>query len=143
MSRAPLWLQLLIVTLGAARLTALVTGDRIARSVRWPLIKRWGEDSYPGTLLSCPWCAGWWVSLACVIAWAFWPEVTTAVLLPWAVAFVVGALGAKLGPTDDPEEERPEPPAPVWPEVVVRTSDEDRGGIRFTPPGIRPRGDAT
>lgn len=116
MSRVPLWLQLLVVALGTARLTALVTGDRIARRPRWWVIdtsRAVGEgEGYAAYLVSCPWCAGFWLSLATTCAWLLWPIATSYVLLPWAVAFVAGALVAKLGPTDDPPESRPTPPRP-------------------------------
>lgn len=49
-----------------------------------------------GELITCPWCAGWWVSVAVCTAFWFWPVVTTAVLVPFAFRVVPGIIKSKL-----------------------------------------------
>jgi hypothetical protein len=73
----PLWLQLLIYALAVARVTGLIVADSITEPVRDRVIT-WLDDT-PGssgewfaTLITCPWCAGMWVSLiAAPLVWAW------------------------------------------------------------------------
>jgi fatty acid desaturase len=62
-------LHLLIYALAVARVTGLITADSLTEPVRDKIIAR--LDPAPGsagaavaTLITCPWCAGMWVSLA-------------------------------------------------------------------------------
>ena len=98
----PLLLQLVILALGVARLTVLVTSDRITRGLRYRLERRYGRESYPGTLVRCPWCAGWWVGLAVASWWALYPIGTTEAMVPWALAMVGAVLAGHFAPNDDP-----------------------------------------
>lgn len=70
-------LLLLIYALAVARVTGLVTADAITEDLRDSLIG-WLDDrpktlgSYLATLITCPWCAGMWVSLiAAPLVWFF------------------------------------------------------------------------
>lgn len=74
----PVWLALLIYALAVARVTGLIVSDSITETPRDNLIA-WLDDrpatlgSYIATLVTCPWCAGMWVSLiASPLAWFFW-----------------------------------------------------------------------
>lgn len=49
-----------------------------------------------GELVSCLWCAGWWVSVAVCTAFWFWPVATVAVCVPFAFRVIPGIIGAKL-----------------------------------------------
>lgn len=49
-------------------------------------------------LLSCPWCAGWWISLAMYVGWAFEPKWTVYFAAPWALSAAVGLVTKHLDP---------------------------------------------
>ena len=68
-------LLLLIYALAVARVTGLITADAITEDARDAIIG-WLDDrpktlgSYLATLITCPWCAGMWVSLiAAPLVW--------------------------------------------------------------------------
>lgn len=73
----PVWLQLLVYALAVARVTGLIVADAITEPVRDKILVR--LDDRPGTLgewastlITCPWCAGMWVSLAAApLVWFF------------------------------------------------------------------------
>lgn len=71
----PAWLILLIYALAVARVTGLVVADSITEPARDALIG-WLDDrpktlgAAIATLITCPWCAGMWVSLvAAPLVW--------------------------------------------------------------------------
>lgn len=78
--------QLIIVTLAVARVTQLVTDDVILDDVRGRLLARLEDHDKLSYLVTCPKCAGFWVTVLWVGAWAIWPIGTTIAALPWAVA---------------------------------------------------------
>jgi hypothetical protein len=49
-------------------------------------------------LIHCPFCLGWWVSLACYVAWLAAGEWALVVLAPFAISGVVGLLAKNLDP---------------------------------------------
>jgi Protein of unknown function (DUF1360) len=55
------------------------------------VVKRGGE--HVGTLLECPWCAGFWITLAWWGAWQLWPFGTAIAAVPLAASAIVGLLG--------------------------------------------------
>jgi hypothetical protein len=55
------------------------------------------EGHWLGELLSCPWCAGWWVSLAVYIGFVFAPAVTVFILVPFTMRAIVGGYANKIG----------------------------------------------
>lgn len=64
------------------RCTFIATGDHYYVTVGHKL----------GELVHCPWCMGFWVSLAaCLLFWA-WPVGTTFVLVPLALRVIPGAV---------------------------------------------------
>lgn len=77
MTTLPPWLALLIYALAVARVTGLVVADSITEPAR-DRLRGWLDDT-PGsagewfaTLITCPWCAGMWVSLAAApLVWFF------------------------------------------------------------------------
>lgn len=68
---------LVVYALAVARLTGLVTVDTITEDIRHGVIKKLDDrprtlGAYVATLITCPWCAGMWVSaVAAPLVW-FW-----------------------------------------------------------------------
>jgi hypothetical protein len=86
-------LAVLIVTLAVHRLTRLALFDRVPfGALREKLINR-KPDGYIAELLTCPWCLGWWVSLAVVLAASVLPR---ALWHPIAVALAASSVTALL-----------------------------------------------
>ena len=92
-------LLLLIYALAVARVTGLITADAITEDLRDSLIG-WLDDrpktlgAYLSTLITCPWCAGMWVSLiAAPLVW-FWGESPVMLIPAIALAFsqVTGSI---------------------------------------------------
>jgi hypothetical protein len=85
--------QLAVLALAAHRVTRLLVEDTILDRPRsWVAF-----HSHPKVdeLLSCPWCTGFWVSLAWAGAFLLWPLGTLAAALPWALSSAVGLLAAR------------------------------------------------
>lgn len=66
----------LLVTLAVARMTLLVTSDRIMLSFRRWVVNRFGDESLAAYLVHCKLCTSIWIALP---AAAFWAGFT----LPW------------------------------------------------------------
>jgi hypothetical protein len=49
-------------------------------------------------LVHCPFCLGWWVSLAAWLAWLQWPSGTLLALSPFALSAAVGLIAKNLDP---------------------------------------------
>lgn len=60
-----------IAVLACARITRLITRDRLTRAPRMWLVNRWGIESLRAYLVQCDWCTGLWVSAA-IIPPAYW-----------------------------------------------------------------------
>lgn len=106
MPDVPNWWEFLLLGLAAWRIFRLLAEDEILnRPRRWVLNldPDWNEGEDPnedyrfewGTFLTCPYCAGFWISLAWWGAWMIWPHATVLVAVPLAINAVVIA-GAKL-----------------------------------------------
>lgn len=95
--------QVVIVALAVARMTILIIEDRILDMPRGRLLARLNDDGYLAFLITCPFCIGWWLSLAWTAALIRWPAGTTLWALPWAVATiaVVAVLAANKLSGDD------------------------------------------
>lgn len=99
----PVWLQLLVYALAVARVTGLITTDSITEPIRdWITVRLDDRPATLGeavsTLITCPWCAGMWVSLVAaplVWFWGDWPVMlVTAMALAFSqVAGMTNALG--------------------------------------------------
>jgi hypothetical protein len=88
----PVALQLLIYALAVARVTGLITTDTITEDARDAVIG-WLDDrpktlgAYLATLITCPWCAGMWVSLiAAPLVW-IWGDSPVMLIPALALAF--------------------------------------------------------
>lgn len=99
----PVWLQLLLYALAVTRLTGLIVADAITEPVRDWMIER--LDDRPATLgnalatlITCPWCAGMWVSLvAAPLVW-FWGDQPVMLVTAIALAFSqVAGMVSNLG----------------------------------------------
>lgn len=82
----PVWLQLLIYALAVARVTGLIVADTITEPIRDRIIEALDDrpatlGSFLASLITCPWCAGMWVSLvAAPLVW-FWGD-SPVMLIP-------------------------------------------------------------
>lgn len=56
-------LLLILAALAVARLTRLVTEDKLLEPFRFWLGRRWPSDSKRLYLFHCPWCFGLWVAM--------------------------------------------------------------------------------
>lgn len=52
--------------------------------------------TWQGELVSCPWCAGWWVSLAVSTLFLFWPTIVLACCVPFALRVIPGIIQSIL-----------------------------------------------
>ncbi len=87
----PTWYALLLLAAAAFRTWWLLAQDTIldrprARFVRW-LPK--GEE-----FITCPWCAGFWISILWWLAWVAWPHWTLVIAVPLAISALVGIVGS-------------------------------------------------
>lgn len=71
---------------GRGRCQFIVTGDQYYVTVGHKL----------GELVSCPWCMGFWVSLAVFGAFILWPVGTTFFLVPMGLRVIPGMIEAIL-----------------------------------------------
>ena len=94
---------LLLLALATARLTRLVTQDRLTeaprnRLVRWA-VKRGGDDSLLAYFVFCDWCVSVYTGAAVAGAWWAWHETAwlTWVLGALAFSYAAGWLASKEG----------------------------------------------
>jgi hypothetical protein len=89
LTASPWWAQLLMVTVGAARLVKLLYADRLTDAPRmWLWEHRPPDKSYLGYLFTCPWCLGVWVSTALTTGWFLAPAPTLVIACTSTVAGV-------------------------------------------------------
>lgn len=118
------WIHLFIMSFGAYSITRLIVTDdfpMFAKPRKWlhhrfpyegmqptvrPLrgkVTRAGSTYYVteghwiGELTHCPWCMGWWISLAAVAGYWVKPYWTLAILFPFALRAVIGNIAARVG----------------------------------------------
>lgn len=96
-------LWVLIVSLGAAlRVTRMITDDAITEAPRTWLVTHLGPSHPLTTLLTCPWCIGFWIT-AVFTASAWWPPIAghTAYQIGATLltgSWLVGALATRVDP---------------------------------------------
>lgn len=73
--------SLIVAALAVARLTRLLTEDRIV--VRWRqwIVRRYGPDSMVTYWIHCPWCLSLWIAAPIMPIAALFPY-------PWVVALL-------------------------------------------------------
>ena len=102
-------LAFVVVVLAVARATRVIVIDEIAAPLRNWIFGRYGQDSKPGKIVSCYWCAGFWVALfvsaythlvACVAGWLPWHTVALLPVIIFAVAYGASWVLDKEGIAD-------------------------------------------
>lgn len=107
------WIDLFIIILASFRLTHLLVFDQITSFIREPFIsvtivenasghleenieiKGTGIRHFIGSLLSCYWCTGLWISLFVVLVYSYFP-VTFPFFLVLAVAGAAAIIESKI-----------------------------------------------
>lgn len=101
----PSWIELAILVLGAYRLTRLLGWDDFPPIAdlrdRVTGLALDGEEVYfrrplLEEFISCPFCLGFWVSLAVYIAWLSAERPTLYAVTPFAISGAVGLLAKNL-----------------------------------------------
>lgn len=113
-------LYLILLALAAARVTRLFTHDTITDEVRLQAT-RW---QFTDDLLSCPWCIGFWVSAAGVLAFLWWrnePIFQFAVVV-FAISEVIGLIHS----FDDAIHEHDDIDLHITDDVVFTSTPEER-----------------
>lgn len=104
----PDWWEFLLMALAAYRTFRLIAWDTIADRPRaWVLgrVKKRGRDAnYWYLFVTCPFCAGFWISLAWVCAFWLAPYWTTVVAVPWAVSAFVALVATNVDPESREED---------------------------------------
>lgn len=91
------WITLLVAALVTARVTRLVTTDRITQAPRNALLRRLDSDSLWAYLIVCDWCVSVYTGGAVAAAgaayelWSWW----WALPLALAFSYVAGYLASK------------------------------------------------
>jgi hypothetical protein len=121
----PGWWEFTLLAFAGYRLTRFVGWDEwppIARLRAWAIGERWvpadGELELPGKqptseahgvrpaydrpvvahLVHCPFCLGWWISLALYAGWLAAPRGILYAMTPFALSGVVGLIAKNLDP---------------------------------------------
>lgn len=109
----PDWWVFLLLALGAYRIWRLLADDTILEKPRRWLVRLgpdWRDDGdkvpdnyreYLALFIMCPWCLGFWVSIAVWGAWQIWPHGTEVAMVPLAISTIVGVTRGKLDPPED------------------------------------------
>jgi uncharacterized protein DUF1360 len=116
----PNWWQATLLGLASFRVYRLIARDTLTEPVRAAIT--YGDDEavaladdpeeklevvggdeqpktwrvYLSTLIRCPWCLGFYVSVAWWLLWAQWPRPTLFAATPWAIAAAVALLAKNL-----------------------------------------------
>lgn len=89
-------LTLLLLGLGAFRLTILITTDVVLEPLRTRIWRKWPPDTYFGYFWTCNWCAGTWVAGLFTFLWFMAPDFLVMVSLFLAISAVIGLLSDNL-----------------------------------------------
>lgn len=101
----PSWYEALLLGLAAFRTWKLLADDTILnrpRNYAYEVVyRRWKSKGtnakyHLQAFLECPYCLGFWCSVAWWGAWEAWPHGTLVASAPFAIAAVVGLLGGLL-----------------------------------------------
>jgi len=85
----------LVITLGAYRLLRLLGWDTFPLAVR---ARAWviGDNKLLTEMFGCPFCLGFWVSLAVYLAWLWQPTGTLYAAAPFALSGAIGLISKNL-----------------------------------------------
>lgn len=100
----PAWYELALLALAAWRTFQLISDDDILDRPRRYLLRlgeEWEKDGDPvpdnyrfkvGEFITCPYCAGFWISIVWWGAWQIWPHATLVVAAPFVInAALIGS----------------------------------------------------
>jgi hypothetical protein len=90
----PGWYALALLALAAWRIFRLLAEDTILDRPRDRLTARLGDKWE--LFITCPFCAGFWISLAWWLVWEAWPHWTLVAATPFAISAVVGMIASVL-----------------------------------------------
>lgn len=102
----PNWYDLVLLGLAAFRTWKLIGDDTILdRPRKWSMLMAFRiggpkAKDYWETLIECPWCAGFWISLAWWGAWQLWSHGTLVAAGAMAISAIVGLLGHLIADDD-------------------------------------------
>ena len=86
-----------VAALATARLTRLVTTDRITQAPRSALLRRLNADSLLAYLIVCDWCASVYAGAGVAAGVAWGPSWSMWVLAALAYSYVAGWLASREG----------------------------------------------
>lgn len=88
---------MILAALATARITRLITTDRITEAPRNAVLSRLPADGLLAYLVHCDWCASVYVGAGSGAAWWAWGDTTwfTAVTAALAFSYVAGFLASK------------------------------------------------
>lgn len=90
-------LTFLLLVLAVARLTKLVTDDKIGLPLRQWVLKRSGDNGWLTFGIHCPWCVGMWFAMGAAPLWYYFGHNPIFVIICVALALSYGVgLLAKL-----------------------------------------------
>ena len=85
--------SLVVAALAVARLTRLVTSDKITVALRQWVVRKWGASSMPSYLFHCSWCMSLWISIPVMPVAALFPNRwVIAILAIPAASYLAGFL---------------------------------------------------
>lgn len=93
-----------LLALAAFRVWKLIGDDAILDRPRDWLLDRIEPDDGHGPwnyFITCPWCAGFWITLAWWGAWLIEPYAVTVAAVPFALSAAVGYLGVGIDRLED------------------------------------------
>jgi hypothetical protein len=87
---------LVILALGAFRLTRIVTTDAISEPIRQKIWSKFPPNTFLGYLITCNWCFGMYVAGLFTLGYFLVPDVTYVVSLVLSISSVIGLISNKL-----------------------------------------------
>jgi hypothetical protein len=104
----PSFWQFALLALAAFRAWKLVGDDAVLDRPRdWVLDRLETEDEFGNRgeawtyFITCPWCAGFWITGLWWLAWLAWPHGVLIVATPFALSAAVGYLGVGIDRLED------------------------------------------
>lgn len=94
-------ISLILAALATARVTRLVTGDKLTERPRlWALthvVRRRGDESLLAYLITCPWCVSVYAGTGLAAGWWLWGESRwfTAAVAALAFSYATGWLASR------------------------------------------------
>lgn len=85
-------LSLVVGVLAVARLSRLLTTDRLTIGYRRWVVNKWGADSMPSYLAHCDWCTSMWLAVPIMPVAALYPFTWVIGILAVPAASLVAGL---------------------------------------------------